>query len=220
MKKILLSVSMIMIASAAFAQLTPGTWFLGGELQFYSNTNSTTIQPNNITNSSTTTLLNISPSIGVQLCKHWEVGLEVGYSTTSTTYSTFPSSNTTSNEFTVGPFAKYFHPFTENSSFYYQFLGSVNLGFENGSNSSIDSVTGSSPNATNSTVTISITPGLAWNPVKHFIFDLYYGSISYSTKSTNNGDGIKTTNSGFNFNITPGTLVFGVEYVFPSGKSK
>ncbi len=207
MKKILLSVSMLMIASTAFAQLTPGTWFLGGTLQFSSSANTFNSNAN-----STTNQFNVSPALGVLFSIHWEVGLAIGYSNTTTTYTNPPGSTT--NEFIVGPFVKYFHPVKENSTFYYQFLGSVNLGFGN------EGINTDSTRTTTSNITIGITPGLTWNPTRHFTFNLYYGNIAFSTTSEKSPAGNTSTTNTFGINITPGTLVFGVEYVFPYSKSK
>jgi len=206
MKKLFILIAMITISSAAFSQIPVGTWFIGGSAQFYmAKSNYASDSLNNYTE----TYFSISPSVGVMISNHFEVGLDVSYYNASYKYPNNTTNNYTYNRFGVGAFANYYHGFSDNSMFYYQVWGGVSADFGSQGPTPLSSTTETKYTA----LYVGIMPGIAVKPAKHFMFKVYYGSLAFNSETDKFPDSKNDTFNNFNLNVSPGSLTLGFDYL-------
>lgn len=107
MKKSTATIVMILFfASVSSAQLTKGTWLVGGNANF-----SSTDELSSSTTRIINTVLSVSPSVGYFIADKFVAGLRPAYSYAGTkvtegAISGIPNSNTSSYQ--IGPFARYY----------------------------------------------------------------------------------------------------------------
>lgn len=199
----------ILIASATYSQISKGQKMIGGELTFQSTKNENIMFAGDYK----TTSVTISPQIGFGLAGKWIVGGGVGYGYQSAKSGT--GSNYTkeiANVFSVGLFARKFHPFNDKVGIFGQLDAGTGFGkykekIVNGSTS----VTTDERKAFN--LSGRIKPGFYFKATPRLILEAGFGGLMY-THSTNKPEsgGSKVTTSDFSFSIL-NTLSFGFQVV-------
>lgn len=206
MKSLLLFTSAMIIYNISYSQISKGTYLLGGNVSF-----SVT------SNGSTTTDYTVIPSFGYLFSNNWEAGLGLGIDGNIDKDGGDESKNF---QFDIDPFVSYYHQIKENSKFYCKVTESVGLGF--GTQKEFSFFGDSLWNQNNvSNISFNISPGIAWAPLKHFMFAADYGNIGYTmattkyyVKGVNQPFSTKSTGSDFNINLNPSSLIFAFDYLF------
>lgn len=127
MKRLQLSVTCFLLILSASAQISKGEKMIGGELSFKTGKDETS---GFFTPLKTTTFA-IAPQIGFGLQKNWIVGVGLGYGMqTAKSTSTFSGDyqKQTVNVFSVGAFARKFHPFNDKIGIYGQLDAGTGFG--------------------------------------------------------------------------------------------
>lgn len=217
-KNYTLTIVAILFSFVAQAQLSAGTFYLGGTLGFASSTSD-----NKVGNTETRTFENSSftaaPSLGFFVADKTAVGLRASISSTK---NTFIQNNgdkriTTSAPISVGLFAeRYFMMIPQ-----FGFTAGVNANFVGGSSKTenIDGTTGVNVTTENtiSGFNSGLTAGTIWFPNPHIGVSAQVGLINYATTTSTVKDAnpeMSTTNSGVTANLSSMNLAFGFHYYF------
>jgi hypothetical protein len=231
----------------AEAQIRKGTGFIGGALYGNSNDNTNTdYQGNQFKYKSS--YFNLTPSYGKYISNKVAIGVGLGFngntnSNTGTyTSGTIQSTLTTEQKsllFSIVPFVRWSHSFSEQLFCFTNFYISAGMGTQK--NSTTFSGGYSSPPSTKSSQTnfgAGFNTGLNYFLNNHFAFLISYGNLSYSYTTSKPDDtkdkqytypdgslgtshpNSKTVNNTFNFNFGLSSIGLGLQYFFNSAAEK
>ncbi|HEX7845328.1 MAG TPA: hypothetical protein VF476_05955 [Chitinophagaceae bacterium] len=196
-KMLLLAIGGIFFIANCYAQLSKGQKMIGGEISFATSSN----ELNGFFANQKTTSFNIAPQIGFGLSKNWIAGFGLGYSHISQRSGS--DYKQTANIFSVGAFARKFHPFSEKAGIFGELGAGVGFGKveekQNGFTEKTD--------LTN--IAATLTPGFYFKANKRIILEANFGGLKYSHITGKDGNGDKSTNSEFSFQLTN---VFGLGF--------
>jgi hypothetical protein len=191
MNKSLLVFALVIATTVAYAQTSAGNMMAGGSIEF----NSYSGEGGSPNDASSFTF---SPSFGYFISDNFAVGTSL---TLGSSRSGTGAGKTTSSEFGIGPFARYYK-YTSNENL--AIFGQAGLNFETGkSDPSFGAVRHSSA------ISFSISPGAAYFFNEHWAAEVTITGfrISSSDPDTDN-DGDKTTSVAFILSSFSPTLGF------------
>ncbi len=180
MKKVILT--LLAVGSIAVANAQPGSILLYGNVGITSQTDAA--KTNNMA-------WNVNPGVGYQFNENWTVGLNLGWSQTSTKDSG-RGNRYTVNNYNVGPFLRYTHSIG-NGLFYW--FGQLNLGYMGtystfGSEPSFNKANGFNAN---------IMPAVGINLGQGYALNFGIGGLGFSTLKES-----EASNSSSDFSFTFG----------------
>lgn len=225
MKKIALIITVLSLFSLKVtAQISAGTIYFGGGLGFSSGSGKTTIKTSNTTTEikdPVTTSFSISPGAGYILSEQFGVGLNFGFSSTTTKEdSTNYSDKTTSSNFFINPYFRYYLMLEDN----FGFTGTLNIRFGTGSSKSetkIGNVTNTVEGPKLSNLSFGITPGIIYFPTSKIGLEANIGFLglrSSTSKSETSNTTTTSTNSSFGLNVDTFTPAFNVGFFYYLGE--
>ncbi len=100
--------AVVLLSSAAFAQLEKGTMLAGGEFGLELNTNKSKYRNQTTTNSKSTSFT-LEPRFGYFVIDNLAIGGEISL-TSSVSKDELDGDKTTDNSFAIGPFVRYYFP--------------------------------------------------------------------------------------------------------------
>ncbi|MGB8194106.1 MAG: outer membrane beta-barrel protein [Chitinophagaceae bacterium] len=195
MKKIitLALISFVLIASKADAQLKKGEKMLGGSIAI-STQKSETEFPGFPASETKQTSISILPQLGFGLGSNWIAGINAGVNYTKAEEGT---ETMKINIYTIGVFARKFHPVGERFGFFGEASAAYGRGtskFEN-----------ASTKRNNTTFGVSVVPGAYFRANRRFIIEAGIGGIQYLhavSEPSNPNVPAKSTSDIFNFSLT------------------
>ncbi|MFX3625779.1 MAG: outer membrane beta-barrel protein [bacterium] len=217
-KTLILTIVAITLSVAANAQISKGTFYVGGSLGFASDETK-----NKAAGTETTTFesssFNFSPRAAYFVADKTAIGLRAGISNRETTFN-FNNGDktvTTRSPITVGLFGeRYFMIIPQ-----FGFTGGVFANFITGSaeRETVDGATGVrvSTESDLSGFSTGLTGGTIWFPSPHIGISAQVGVVSFTSETETVKDAnpeISTTETGFNFDLSSLNLNFGFHYYF------
>lgn len=207
MKKVILTFLFAGAFVASQAQTEKGTWMLGGNIGF--STSSSTSKSNGTTvDGPSYTNFNISPMAGYFIMDRLAVGLDLNYSSFS---STTKQKNTAGNnvdltdkssDIIVSPMVRYYYMMNDKAGLFGH-LG-VGFGSRSSSNQSLvnDAVT-TTESPSSSLFNLTVGPGFVYflNPSIGLEASVLYSSMSSSYTPTGASDKVTNASSGVSVNI-------------------
>ena len=108
------------ITLSAHSQISKGTWLLGGDLSFGSNSST-----NSVVNTPTTqsNYFNLTPRVGWFISNNLVIGLSPSYSSGSQKTTGNNAGTTTTSGFAIAPFVRYYKPLNEKWAIFAEFNG-------------------------------------------------------------------------------------------------
>lgn len=206
MKKTIITIIVALACIESYAQTEKGKIFIGGGVNFRSQSNQSDNQNANIKNNN----FGISPSVGYFVADRFAIGLSAGYNASKDSYRTFDQQGNPlvaelkSNSLSISPFVQYFFPISDGKFFFSPTLG-TSLGFGKSRNSFPTSNTYST-----TMFSVSVNPGFSYFPTEHWGINLNVGGLSYYVT---NPEGDNNNTSNLNFGLGSGASV-GINYFF------
>lgn len=212
MKKIQLLLMSFVVATMAFAQQAKGDIYLGGSLNFGTGSSSSKVGSTKVEGPKTFSF-GIQPKVGYFISDKFAVGVDLGFSTSSSKIDNSGTTTTFSNmAFGGGLFARYYMMPVEKFGFFFE----ANAGAMAGSSKNkVGSVKTDGPNSL--AINAGITPGIAVYVSNRVALEANYGFLGYSSYTETDKSGaqdVKDTQGNFGLNINPGTFKFGVSVLF------
>ncbi|RPD40395.1 outer membrane beta-barrel protein [Chitinophaga barathri] len=201
-KMIIVAVLGLIGTQFANAQVKKGNVLVGGNVGISTNSE----KKDGVDGKTTTTSFSISPKAGYALSDKWMVGVFVSSEFSNSKDKTVePNTELKSNVIAPGIFVRNYHMLGEKVALF----GEANVAYGFGTTKSGDTKT-----ASLSGIDANIVPGISYFVNKRFVLEGVFGGINYNnTKDKNEGTGIETTNSSFNFDFTKKFRV-GVSFLF------
>ncbi|WP_281637180.1 outer membrane beta-barrel protein [Flavobacterium marginilacus] len=190
MKKMLL---VIALAVVSFANAQKGTYFVSGNVSFWSSKDS------NNSSESKTDRFGFSPRIGYQFKDNWTVGIESGFSSDKNVYTyqenAMNNQERISKNYSVGAFVRY----SKSLSQMFLLYADLGAGYKNSKETNTNSF--SNPVTFTNTfdgVYAGFAPGLFLNIKNNFGLNFGIGGLTYSNTKSDQNNG-KNSNFYFNF---------------------
>lgn len=217
-KSFILTLLAITLSLGANAQISKGTFYVGGSLGFATSETKQKVGPTETTTFESSSF-NFMPSVGYFVADKTAVGLRASISSTENTIIASNGDKTinTRTPVRVGLFAeRYFMIIPE-----FGFTAGVFADFITGSTKRevIDGTTGVSVSTENdlSGFSTGLTGGTIWFPTPHIGISAQVGILSFTTETEtvkNANPEVSATETGFNFDLSSMNLNFGFHYFF------
>ena len=201
-KMLLLFTSSLFLVTYSHAQLSKGQKMIGGELSFTSSNN----EYDGFQGAQKITSVNIAPQIGFGLSKNWVVGAGLGFTYESQKAGSGSDYKLTANIYSVGLFARKFHPFAEKFGVFGELGTAGGFGKVKESQGSLEA------ESDVSTIAVTLRPGFYFKATKRLILEANFGGLSYSHLTSKDEMGYKSNRSEFRFQLTS-LLGFGAQFV-------
>jgi outer membrane protein with beta-barrel domain len=205
-------VSLLFIAASlgCRAQIKQGSWLLGGDFTFASNTSN---QPDGTPYSNKNTSFSITPSLGKAIRDNLILGFDLSYNhqRSTTVQPNPPDEESTYNQYGVGVFMREYKPVGSNFSLFLQ--ERVGGGFAKITNTN-------SSNATSMSFTMGLSPGVAYSVTRKLQLETGFQNLLYAnyahTKIGEDPSAVKNTNFsvGTNLGYAFQNLIVGVRFLF------
>ena len=219
MKKLLFTILLACIGSAALAQTSRGTVVATGTLSYYDNINTTEDKISSTENR----FFSIAPGIGYMIKESLEAGISFSF-TTSTNVSNSahlnqwgnrePYSFTESKDksFAISPYVKKYFTLSEKIAF----TGEAYLSFSKGNNrykSEILEYSSTESKRSNMGFGVGIRPGITFFPTEKIGLSANFGRLGYNRSTYKDKEyDFKSKSSDFGLYLDSSTLSFGFGY--------
>jgi len=199
----------IQLHSIAEAQVSKGTYLIGGNFSF----NYSKGEGNSNLASQKSLQYAILPKIGYFVAENWAIGTRIGFENNKSEYSFSPITEKNSNPtFVFAPFARYYYMLGEKAGVFIQ--GTVN--FEKGNR--VNEQTNNSTNVTQTSkqkvsgLEIGLTPGFVFFPSPKFGLETTFGFLGYARRKTKGNDATATSNNFVAYASSLSYLNIGLHY--------
>jgi hypothetical protein len=198
-KKVLLTLTIIVLGLASQAQVEKGDWLLGGSMGFSSSSNTV----GNATSTSSNS--NVNPELGLAIGKNSVLGLRGGF-------DYYPAKdaagyNQSSYTYSAGGFWKMLFPINEKVGWFTD----LELSYLYGSYKYTSGTSQITKN-TNSGFYGSASPGIYYKPAKKILLNAGLGGFTYTRTRTHASGSDIFTNSNFNFSLL-NYFSFGIDFI-------
>lgn len=217
-KTTLFTIFILVLGFAGQAQISQGTFFVGGSLGFATNTSKVKVGPNESTTSEMSSFT-FAPSVGYFVADRTAVGLRAGISSTKNVnyQGNGDKTTTTRTPIDVGIFAQRYFMIIPEFGFTGGVFVSTRFGNEKVEDFDQSTNTTTVTESSISGFTAGLTGGTIWFPTPNLGFHTQVGILSFTTETETVKDSnpeISSTDSGFNFDLSSMSLLFGFHYYF------
>ena len=221
MREFLLATLMLTIVVAmAQAQdddrltIPKGTWVLGGNVGFFSNTSDNNFSDDIVRNMERSSFT-FSPRIGYAFADNWTVGLvseyfvQNGDNETITADGAVSNGETKSESLSLAPYVRRYFGINKNLGFFAQGEVGISKAWSESINSGLDRST-----SEQDVFFMNLRPGRIFFPTKNLAFETSIAVLGYRAFDREDSSGAVSEDRSFNFNLNTTNLFFGVSYFF------
>jgi hypothetical protein len=206
-KNLLLPLLFFLLSYSAHAQLSAGSWMLGGGFGLTTGSSTSSFSTTNMETTSRTFNFSLAPRIGYFVHDRIAIGMGLGYG------RTMNRSGENREQLTIysgGPFARVYHMVSERAGFFGQ--GSLGYSARQARQRTDGGDWRKSPVSSNE-FSLNVFPGFTYFVHNKLGAELALGGLYYAVSNTRNTDQ-NTTNrtSGLGFNISLSGITFGLNY--------
>jgi len=226
MKKNILILFALCAVMTSYSQTEKGKMFIGGQLNFSNDKKTSNLDY------ADSIEFTIAPNIAYFIKDNFAIGANFNLSTSNysdktyyttyyypintppyTIYTLYNSSKTSSLNYGIGGFARYYIKIIDKFKFYIH--GSINYSYQSTNTTQTD---GSNENLHGNEILLAVSPGLVYFITPKLGLEASFGNINYSySKNFDNNLPIEnqnTTGSRYGINLNSSTLFLGLNYYF------
>ncbi|MEM6892650.1 MAG: outer membrane beta-barrel protein [Bacteroidota bacterium] len=191
-----------------------GTWVLGGNIGFFSNTSDNNFTDDIVRNTERSSFT-FSPRIGYAFSDNWTVGLvsdyfvQKGDNENIAPDGTISNGETKSESLSFAPYVRRYFGINKNLAFFAQGEVGISKAWSESTNTGLDRSTSEQDG-----VFMNLRPGLIFFPTKNLAFETSIALLRYSAFDREDSSGTISEDRSFSFDLNTTNLLFGVSYFF------